>query len=785
MNFKLTFVDEVYTKSFSLEKGTTHVLGRSSRCDFQLDYDGISREHCNIWLDKNQVWIKDNGSSNGTKVNAKKISTKTILQVGDIVTIGIVELKLKVHNSQIMYLKEKNEPTFTLDSKKASKHLLVLHEVGKKILNSQNIVLLCKNVLESSLAMLNCDRGCIVLKPYGKQKTHQYIYCNYKDYAFDETEFSLSNFILETTIEKGIGTVSADAQTDAQFFGRSSIQNLELRSVLCSCIEGQNEIFGVIYLDSRNPGNFDGADLDLMTAVGRQLAFAIERFLLEQKLVTSQQNSIIEHSRDVIYRCNLNFHFTIVSPSIHNILGISKHHLLQSPEIWENSVYKDDKDAFKQMRSDVLQGKECTLKYRIRNPEQELIWVEESCYGIKNKDGSIASIQGVVKDITKNKLLEEKLNRAQKVEWLGVLAGGVAHDLNNILGGIVGYPDLILRKIPEDSPVRQYLIDMKNSGMLAARIVEDLLTMAREENYKMESLNLNQIVLDYFGSSTLKHLEKTHPEIEVKLELFIDELYILGSKTHISKIIMNLVSNAFHAMAEKGVLKVTTAQIDLDEITAKSNNMLSGKYIVLQVDDTGIGIAKENLDRIFEPFYSQKLNNGGTGLGLAIVYGIIRDHAGYIDVDSVVGKGTCFTVYFPLHKNVEKEVVVVDVDLQGTENILVVDDVKEQRELASNILTSLGHTVQTVSCGEEALECLSQHTFDIVLLDMIMENSIDGLETYQEILKIVPQQKVIIVSGFCKNDRFNEALKLGAKAYVKKPYTIDELGKTIREILKM
>ncbi|MBW1846717.1 MAG: response regulator, partial [Deltaproteobacteria bacterium] len=212
-----------------------------------------------------------------------------------------------------------------------------------------------------------------------------------------------------------------------------------------------------------------------------------------------------------------------------------------------------------------------------------------------------------------------------------------------------------------------------------------------------------------------------------------------------------------------------------------------GDYVVLTIKDYGIGISPEDLKRIFEPFYTKKvMGRSGTGLGMAVVWGAVQDHKGYIDVQSLEGKGSTFELYFPITREVidtEKPVTPIE-DYKGQgESILVVDDVREQREIASNILTKLNYSVNAVSSGEEAVEFLRSDSADLVLLDMIMDNGIDGLETYKRILQFRSDQKAIVVSGFSETDRVKDAQKLGAGEYIKKPYTMETIGIAIRREL--
>ena len=383
--------------------------------------------------------------------------------------------------------------------------------------------------------------------------------------------------------------------------------------------------------------------------------------------------------------------------------------------------------------------------------------------------------------------LEIQLQRAQKMEAIGTLAGGVAHDLNTILSGLVSFPELLLIDLPENSHLRKPIETIQKSGEKAAAIVQDMLTLARRGVAVTEVVNLNYIISDYLKSPEHQKLIAYHPNVALEVHLSSDLLNMQGSSVHLSKTIMNLVSNAVEATNNGGKVILTTENSYIDSTLKGYEHISEGDYITLKVADTGVGIAPEDKDRIFEPFYTKKkMGRSGTGLGMAVVWGTLKDHRGYIDVESVEGQGTTFTLYFPVtrieiteaHKLPTKE----DYMGQG-ETILVIDDVAEQREIALRILERLGYSVTTVESGEKALEYLKTHMADVMILDMIMDPGIDGLETYKQILDLQPRQKAVIASGFSENQRVKEAQRLGAGVYVKKPYTLEKIGVAIRKEL--
>ena len=391
-------------------------------------------------------------------------------------------------------------------------------------------------------------------------------------------------------------------------------------------------------------------------------------------------------------------------------------------------------------------------------------------------------------DISEQQRLEAQLLRAQKMEALGTLAGGVAHDLNNILSGIVSYPELILMDLPEDSPLRKRILTIKKSGERAAAIVQDLLTLARRGVAVTEVANLNQIIDTYLKSPEFEKLREFHPGVSIETDLETNLLNVIGSPVHLSKTVMNLVSNAAEAMQDGGTVYVSTRSAYIDKPVKGYDDVKEGDYVTLTVSDSGVGILPEDIRKVFEPFYTKKaMGRSGTGLGMAVVWGTLKDHGGYIDVQSTQGKGTTFTLYFPVTRRKmtgEEEPLPVGKYMGKGETILLVDDVEEQREIGSAILKTLGYSVTSVPSGEEAIDYLKDHSADLIVLDMIMDPGMDGLETYRRILQFHPGQKAIIASGFSETKRVKEAQRLGAGPYIKKPYTLEKIGISAKKELE-
>ena len=381
--------------------------------------------------------------------------------------------------------------------------------------------------------------------------------------------------------------------------------------------------------------------------------------------------------------------------------------------------------------------------------------------------------------------IQEKLHRSEKMEALGFMAGGVAHDLNNILAGIVSYPDLLLVNLPEDSSLRQPLEVIKDSGDRAAAVVSDLLTVARGVAIEKQPANLNLLITEYLESPEYQEIKSRYPNVACTTIFESDLKYISCSPVHIKKCLMNLLSNALEAIGDQGTITFVTENRFVED---SKQNIESGmsQWVNLSVSDTGSGISEEDINHIFEPFYSKKvMGRSGTGLGLAVVWNTVQDHGGTIQVRSS-DSGTVFELNFPVTEESEfdRPQSLQVSELKGSdEKILVVDDEQQQREIGCTMLTSMGYDVESVDSGEDALVYLKEKQVDLVVLDMIMDPGMNGLTTYEKILQIFPGQKAIIVSGFSENKEVAEAQKLGAGQYIKKPFNYIQLGSAVKKAL--
>jgi len=527
-----------------------------------------------------------------------------------------------------------------------------------------------------------------------------------------------------------------------------------------------------------------------------------ERIHAEEALRASEQQYrlLADNINDVIWTMDLDFNYTYISPVAVKMHGWSLE-ALKTLTIDQIMPPESIDMAASLLAGHIAEGertgdyiRSVTMELDLFRQDGTTFPTEVTASFLLGEDGRPAGLMGVTRDISERKKTEKEkqelrsqLERSKKMESLGLLAGGVAHDLNNVLSGIVSYPDMLLMDLAPDSPLREPIETMKESGRKAATIVQDLLTLARRGVMAQDVLNMNDIITAYEASPEHRKIMMYHKGTRVDFHLEPHLFNIKGSSVHLKKTLMNLVGNAAEAQPEGGCITVSTKSCFLDYPIQGYNTVNEGEYVRLQVKDSGQGISAEDLNHIFEPFYTKKkMGRSGTGLGLAVVWGTVQDHHGYIDVISRKDEGTTFNLYFPISREtaVAKENGLQLEAIKGRrETLLVVDDMESQRKIAAHLLGHLNYQVHTAENGEAAVTFLRDNTVDLVILDMLMGDGMDGLETYREILKRHPGQKAIIASGFAETARVKEAQRLGAGAYIKKPYMLDVLGSAIREEL--
>ena len=687
---------------------------------------------------------------------------------------------------------------------------LLVQEIGQATSRILDIDKLVNAVISAMEKRLDFDRGLVMLVQKEKTRlayTSGYGYSKEREEVLRQTEFHLDNpesrgvFVVAFKDQKPY--LVSDIEKNGKKFSKRSYElakKMGVQSLICVPLIYEKESMGILAVDNvRSKRPLTQSDISLLIGVASQVAVGIANARSFQKLHESEKKyrELVENANSIILRRDIKGNITFFNEFAQKFFGFTEDEILgrnvQGTIFPAGESTKDDLEKITgQLRHDPDRQIVSENKNILKNGKT--VWIAWTYKPIFDTNGDFREILSIGNDITElkraaeeKKGLKARLQRAEKMEAIGMLAGGVAHDLNNVLSGIVSYPELLLMDLPQESRLRKPILTIQKSGERAAAVVQDLLTLSRRGVVATEVVNLRKIVSEYLKSPEHKKLLSYHPKVKVETLLKSNLLNISGSPVHLSKTVMNLLYNAAESMPDGGKVFISLENRYVDRPISGYDAVDEGDYVVLTVSDTGIGIAPEDMERIFEPFYTKKvMGRSGTGLGMAVVWGTVKDHNGYIDIQSAEGEGTTFTLYFPAtrEKSAGEKSLLTFEDYKGKgESILVVDDVAEQREIASEMLEKLGYSVTSVSSGEEAIDYMKDNSADLLVLDMIMDPGIDGLETYKRILELRPGQKAIIVSGFTETDGAREVQKLGAGAYVKKPYLIEKLGTTVRDEL--
>jgi len=505
-----------------------------------------------------------------------------------------------------------------------------------------------------------------------------------------------------------------------------------------------------------------------------------QRKQMEAELIQTKNflQSILDSSIDGITATDLHGTVTYTTPKVKDILGYEQGERIGKKV---SIIYGNGKEDAKAITKELTaKGELRDHEMRLARKDGELIDINLSASLLRDERGEVIGTLGIYRDITEKKRLEAQLAQAQRMEALGTLAGGIAHNFNNLLMAIQGNASLMLLDTNSTHPSYERLKNIEKSVQNGSRLTRQLLGYAREGRYEIKPISLNQLVEETsitFGS-TKKH-------ITVHRDLVKDLWGITADQGQIEQVLLNLYVNAADAMPGGGELFLKTMNATHRDMKNRPYEAKPGEYVLVTIRDTGTGMDKKTMERIFDPFFTTKGLARGTGLGLASVYGTVKAHGGYIDVDSKKGQGSTFTIYLPAsEETVEKRVKGAEHIVEGAGTILLVDDEEMVLDVGAQLLKALGYTVLEARGGTEAVEVYRENKdkIDMVLLDMIMPD-MGGGEAYDTMKEINPDIKVLLSSGYDIDGKAREILERGCDAFIQKPFTMRELSGRIREIL--
>lgn len=516
--------------------------------------------------------------------------------------------------------------------------------------------------------------------------------------------------------------------------------------------------------------------------------------ITERKRIEAERERLmaaIEQAGEVVIITDLEANIQYVNPAFEKVTGYTREESIgKTPRILKSG--KQDEAFYRGLWETITSGRTWTGRMVNRRKDGTLYTEESTISPVKGASGQIVNFVAVKHDITEHlritneqALLREQLQQAQKLESVGRLAGGVAHDYNNMLSVILGYGDILLNKLHPGDPLRDDVKEILEAGKRSETITRQLLAFSRKQPLQPRVLDLNALIRKI--SEMLRRLLGE----DIRLELPLSDTIgcVMADQGQIEQVIMNLAVNARDAMPKGGTLILETRDVYLDETYAKSHTGVTpGKYVMLAVTDTGCGMDKETMSKVFEPFFTTKEMGKGTGLGLATVYGIVKQSGGNIWVYSEPGLGTTFKIYLPqteareLQKPAEVERDITEV---GREHILVVEDEGSLRKLMEKTLSHLNYKVTLAANGGEALLLIEEKGLkpDLVITDVIMPN-MSGKELMDRLRRNQPDLKVIYMSGYTDNSIAHHGVLDPGTPFIQKPFTRQEISDKIKAVLK-
>ena len=673
--------------------------------------------------------------------------------------------------------------------KKAERINSVLFNISRATGESESLEEFLSIVREETNKLMDAKNFYIALVVNKKEHLYQIPYGvdeNPEEINDPEGIIYLKNGFTDYVVQNGTPLLANKYQI-GQLFKNEKIELIgtDSASWLGVPLRSRSEgIIGVLAVQSySDPNAYSGKDLDVLLTISTTIAAAIIQKRADQSLKESERRfkklsdaadeGILFYDEDeLIVDVNRAF-LEMTDYSMKELVGKKISMLFHDA-------------SYVALRKKGLSGSDTPIEVVLLTKNYSVIFCMST---IRNFDLGSGDVKvATFKDISsqkayekEKKVLQDKLNRSEKMEALGRLAGGVAHDLNNVLTSIVSYPDLIRMNMSDKKKVEEYITKLKNSGQKAAAIVEDLLTLTRRGMTNFQPENINLIIKEFFNSTEFEKTKKDCPKVKFDVELQDDLYNIKGSKIHLTAMFMNLISNSAEAIKEKGSIIISTKNISGQKTGEE-------KRVRITIQDEGVGMTKEEKNKIFEPFYTKKIKErSGTGLGMSVVWGTVQDHKGIINIISKKGEGTTIVVDFPATSEripEPKESIPVSELMGNKERILVVDDEAGPREIAGEYLTKLNYRIDTVHSGEDAVKQFKKKRHDLIVLDMLLENGIDGLDTFKKLCKIDSNVKAIIVSGFSETVRVKDAQRMGAGAYIKKPYSFREFGLAVKKELE-
>ena len=664
-----------------------------------------------------------------------------------------------------------------------------------RVIYSGDVDAACRQIVSSCSSVMNVARASI----WRVEKSGSVMWCKYlflQGAGFVGNDLRLvaadyPNYFQALATGRYIDASDARNDPRTSEFTEGYLKPLGITSMLDVCFYVEGRIAGLICLEHVDtPRAWMADEIVAVSAMANAAEIAHEtanRRVAADALRASEERfrQVMENIQEVFWMFGIEENGMLyVSPAFESVWGRNCETLLKSSSIWLEAIHPDDRDRVAEAAKTKQIAGTYNEEFRIVRPDGTICWIHDRAFPISARDGRVYRIAGVAEDITERRKLEEQLRQSQKMEGIGQLAGGVAHDFNNILAGIILEIELVpgLDILPESA--REALRNVRSLADRAAKLTRQLLLFSRRQVMQVRPVDLNATVSDL--SRMLKRV--LGEPVDFELKLHADRLGIVADTGMLDQVLMNLALNARDAMPKGGRLTITTSMrvVGADDLTTLPE-LLPGPYASMEVDDTGCGISKSDLTRVFEPFYTTKEPGKGTGLGLATVFGVVKQHGGAITVRSLVGNGSTFTILLPMKEAKERasQKPSAKDSPSGSETILLVEDEPAVRRVTERLLRRRGYSVIVAANGVEALEIWKEKSdeIDLLLTDLVMPGGIDGKDLAERLVSAKSGLKVVFTSGYSPEFAGRNLMLEEGVNFIRKPAPMRQILTTVRRCL--